>query len=67
VRAGCVGSISALFLTLEEYMSWRVGRAASIILSTVLTVRCSLLMSDLVSEPEKTVTDEHRTDSVTHG
>ncbi len=39
----------ALFLTLEVYSSWRLGRGAPIILSAVLTVRCSLLMSVLVA------------------
>ncbi len=35
-----------------------------IILSAVLTVRCSLLMSVLVAEPNQTVIEEHRTDSM---
>ncbi len=41
-----------------------VGRGPPIILSAVLTVRCSLLMSVLVAEPNQTVIDEHRTDSM---
>ncbi len=39
-------------------------RGAPIILSAVLTVRCSLLMSVLVAEPNQTVIEEHRTDSM---
>ncbi len=54
----------ALFLTLEVQSYWRLGRGAPIILSAVLTVRCCLLMSVLVAEPNQTVTDEHRTDSM---
>ncbi len=49
----------ALILTLG---GWAEG--APIILSAVLTVRCCLLMSVLVAEPNQTVTDEHRTDSM---
>ncbi len=33
-------------------------------LSAVLTVHCSLLMSVLVAEPNQTVIEEHRTDSM---
>ncbi len=57
----------ALFLTLEVKSSWRLGREAPIILSAVLTVRCSLLMSVLVAEPNQTVIEEHRTDSMMAG
>ncbi len=35
------------------------------ILSAVLTVRCSLLISDLLADPNHTVIEEHRTDSIT--
>ncbi len=48
----------ALFLTLEVYNSWRLGKGAPIILSLVLTVRCSLLMSVLAAEPNQTVIDD---------
>jgi len=54
--------LSALFLSLEEYRSWRVGRGPPKILSSVRTVHCSLLMSVLVAEPNQTVIDVHRTD-----
>ncbi len=65
--AGCEGSkvtFLALFLTLEVYISWRLDRGAPIILPAVLTVRCSLLMSVLVAEPNQTVIDGHRADSM---
>ncbi|KAI7789638.1 putative L-selectin-like [Triplophysa rosa] len=51
----------ALFLTLDVYSSWRVGRGAPMIFSAVPTVLCSLLMS----EPNQTVMDVQRTDSMT--
>ncbi len=41
-----------------------LGRGAPIILSAVLPVHCSLLMSVLVAEPNQTVIDDHRTDSM---
>ncbi len=65
---GCEGSrviFWALFLTLDVYSSWRVGRRAPIILSAVRTVLCSLMMSDFVAEANQTVIDVHRTDSMT--
>ncbi len=40
------------------------GQRGTIILSAVLTVRCSLLMSVLEAEPNQTVIDEHRTVSM---
>ncbi len=33
--------------------------------SAVLTVCCSLLTSDLLADPNQTVIEEHRTDSIT--
>ncbi len=53
--------LPAIFLTLEVYKYWRLGKSALIIVSAVLTVRCSLLISDLVDEPNQTVIDKHRT------
>ncbi len=41
--------------------SWRVGRGLLMIFSTVRTIRGSLLWSDLVAEPSKTVTEVQRT------
>ncbi len=38
--------------------------ALPIVLSVVLNVRCSLLMSVLVAEPNQTIIDEHRTVSM---
>ncbi len=35
------------------------------ILSAILTVRCSLLVFDLLADPKQTVIEEHRTDSIT--
>ena len=55
----------ARFLALEVYRSWMVGRSAPIILSADLTVRCSLFLSSLVAEPNQTVMDVQRTDSMT--
>ncbi len=49
--AGCEGSrviLPALFLTLDEYSSWSVGRVVPMIRSAVRTTLRSLLMSDLV-------------------
>ncbi len=40
-----------------------LGSGATVIFSAVLTVRYSLLMSDLVAGPNQMVIDEHRTDS----
>jgi len=57
--------LPALFLTLEEHRSWRVGRGTPIILSVFRTVRCSLLMSDLVAESNQIVMEVHKTDSMT--
>ena len=55
----------ARFLALDVYRSWMVGRSAPIILSADLTVRCNLFLSSLVAEPNQTVMDEQRTDSMT--
>ena len=57
----------ACLLALEEYRSWMVGRSAPIglIISEDLTVRCSLFLSSLVADPNQTVMDEQRTDSMT--
>ena len=54
----------ARFLALDVYRSWIVGRSAPIILSADLTVR-NLFLSSLVAEPNQTVMDEQRTDSMT--
>ncbi len=55
--------LPALFLTLEKYSSWRVGRVVPMIRSAVRTTLRSLLRSDLVSELNQTVIDVQRTDS----
>ncbi len=51
----------AIFLTLDVY---RVGRGAPIIRSAVRTILCSLLIPDFIAEPNQTVIDVHRTDSM---
>ncbi len=55
--------LPALFLTLDEYSSWRVGRVVPMIRAAVWTTLCSLLMSDFVAELNQTVIDVQRTDS----
>ena len=55
----------ARFLTLEVYRSWMVGRLALMIFSADLTVRWSLFLSSLVADPNQTVIEVHRTDSMT--
>ena len=55
----------ARFLTLEVYRSWMVGRLAPMIFSADLTVRWSLFLSSLVADPNQTVIEVHRTDSMT--
>ncbi len=42
-----------------------MGRGAPIIRSAVRTVLCSLLIPDFVAEPNQTVIEVHRTDSMT--
>ncbi len=54
-----------IFLTMDVYSSWRVGRGAPVIRSAVRSVLCSLLISDFVAEPNQTVIYVHRTDSMT--
>ncbi len=54
----------ALFLTLDKYSSWRVGRVAQMIRSAVRTTLRSLLRSDLVAELNQTVIYVQRTDSM---
>ncbi len=64
---GCDGSrviFLALFLTLDLYSSWRVGRGTPIIRSAVRTVFCSLLNPDFVAEPNQTVIEVHKTGSM---
>lgn len=51
-------------IVLYTYISWRVGKRALIILSAGLSVFCSFLLSDLVTEPNQTMMDILRTDSV---
>ncbi len=41
------------------------GTPTTLIISAVLTVRCSLLISDLLADPNQTVIDKHRTYSIT--
>ncbi len=65
--AGCEGFrviFPALFLTLDEYSSWRVERVVPIILSAVRTTLRSLLRSDLVAELNQTAVDVQRMDSM---
>ncbi len=54
----------ALLLTLDEYISWRVGRVVPMIRSAVRTTLYSLLRSVLVAELNQTVIEEQRTDSM---
>ncbi len=57
---GCEGSrviLPALFLTLDKYSSWRVGRVVPMNRSAVRTTLRSLLRSDLVAELNQTVID----------
>ncbi len=56
--------LSDLFLTLNKYSSWRVGRVVPMIRSALRTTLCSLQRSDLVAELNQTVIDMQRTDSV---
>ncbi len=56
--------LPALFLTLDKYSSWRLGRAVPMIRSAVRTTLCSLLWSDLVAELNQTVFEVQRTDSM---
>src|SRR4029434_8413531 len=65
---GCEGSaviFPARFLTLEVYRSWMVGRLAQMSFSEDLTDRWSLFLSSLVADPNQTVIEVHRTDSMT--
>src|SRR4029434_1518948 len=65
---GCEGSaviFPVRFLTLEVYRSWMVGRLAPMIFSADLTDCCSLFLSSLVADPNQTVIEVHRTDSMT--
>ncbi len=58
---GCEGSVWYYrFFTLDLYKSWMLGRCSPMILSAVLTVCCSLLISDLLADPNHTVISEHR-------
>ncbi len=54
----------ALLLTLDKYSSWRMGRVVPMIRSAVRTTLRSLLWSYLVAEPNQTVIDVQRTDSM---
>ncbi len=54
----------ALFLTLNKYSSWRVGRVVPMIRSAVRTTLRSLLRADLVAELNLAVIDVQRTDSM---
>ncbi len=56
--------LPALFLTLDEYSSWRVGRGVPMIRSAVRTTLHSLLRTDLAAELNQTVIDVQRTDSM---
>ncbi len=56
--------LSASFLTLDKYSSWRGGRVVPMIRSAVWTTLRSLLRSDLVAELNQTVIDVQRTDSM---
>ncbi len=53
-----------LFLSLDKYSSWRLGRVVPMIRSAVRTTLCSLLCSDLVAELNQTVMEVQMTDSV---
>ncbi len=64
--AGCEGSrviFPAIFLTLDEYSSWTMGRVVPMICSAVQTTLRSLLRSDLVAELNQTVIDVQRMES----
>ncbi len=56
--------LPALFLTLDKYSSWRLGRVVAMIHSAVRTSLRSLLRSDLVVELNQTVIEVQRTDSM---
>ncbi len=56
--------LTALFLTLDEYSSWRVGRVVPMIRSAVRTTLRSLLRSNLVAELNQKVIDVQRTDAM---
>ncbi len=56
--------LPALFLTLDKYSSWRLGRVVPMIHSAVRTSLRSLLRSDLVVELNQTVIEVQRTDSM---
>ncbi len=49
--------LPAIFLTLDKYSSWRVGRVVPMIRSAVRTTFRSLLRSDLLAELNQTVID----------
>ncbi len=49
--------LPALFLTLDKYSSWKVGRVVPMICSAVRTTLRSLLWSDLAAELNQTVID----------
>ncbi len=53
--------LPALLVTLDEYISWRLGRIVPMIRSAVRT-NCSLLRSYLVAELNQTVIEVQRTD-----
>ncbi len=56
--------LSALFLTLDEYSSWRVGGIVPMFRSVVQTTLRILLRSDLVAELNQTVIEVQRTHSM---
>ena len=53
-----------IFLTRDQYRSWKEGRLALIILSADLIVCCNLFLSCLVSDPNKTVMEVQRTEKM---
>ncbi len=56
--------LPALLLSLDKYISWRVGNVVPMIRSAVRTILRSLLRSDLVAALNQTVIDMQRTDSM---
>ncbi len=56
--------LPVLFLTLDKYSSWRLGRLVPMIRSAVRTTLCSLLWSDWVAELNQTIIEVQRMDSM---
>ncbi len=56
--------LPALFLTLDEYSSWKLGKVVPMIRSAVRTTLHSLLWSDFVADLNQSVIEVQRMDSM---